>query len=164
MVYRVMGVSLLKRLNRDCTRLCATRLPSRQESVGKDLDYQKRLLIFTVISLFLCHLLAKSTINKLISIETSNNDFLANYLSFFFVALSIQGDITFWVIFGMTFLFVFVSKVSYFNPIFLVFGYNFIVNTETDLKNLLYAMDQRYYYADIYEESRVAHFVRVIKQ
>lgn len=39
----------------------------------------------------------------------------------------------------------------------------FVINTETELKNLLYAMDQRYYYADIYEESRVANSVRVIK-
>ena len=39
----------------------------------------------------------------------------------------------------------------------------FKVSSETDLKNLLYAMDQRYYYADIYEENRVAKSVRVVK-
>ncbi|WP_369178582.1 hypothetical protein [Candidatus Thiodubiliella endoseptemdiera] len=81
--------------------------------------------IFTFISLGICKLLTKSRINKVISIETSSNDFLANYLAFFFVALSAQGVITFWVVFGMTVLFTFVSRVSYFNPIFLVFGYNF---------------------------------------
>ena len=38
----------------------------------------------------------------------------------------------------------------------------FKISSETDLKNLLYAMDQRYYYADIYEENRVANSVRVV--
>lgn len=94
--------------------------------------------VLTVISLFLCKLLGESTINKVISIETSNNDFLANYLSFFFVALSIKGNITFWAVFGMTFLFVFVSRVSYFNPVFLVFGYNFYyITTAENVKVML---------------------------
>ncbi|HLS11243.1 MAG TPA: hypothetical protein VK050_03685 [Flavobacteriaceae bacterium] len=39
---------------------------------------------------------------------------------------------------------------------------SFIIKSETDLKNVLYAMDQRYYYADIYEENRVASSVRVV--
>lgn len=30
------------------------------------------------------------------------------------------------------------------------------------LKNVLYAMDQRYYYADIYDENRVASSVRIV--
>ena len=38
----------------------------------------------------------------------------------------------------------------------------FIISSEPDLKNLLYAMDQRYYYADIYKENRIANSVRVI--
>ena len=38
----------------------------------------------------------------------------------------------------------------------------FKIGSETDLKNLLYAMDQRYYRAEIYEENRVANSVRII--
>ncbi len=38
----------------------------------------------------------------------------------------------------------------------------FVINSEADLKNLLYAMDQRYYYADIYGENRLANSVRVV--
>lgn len=38
----------------------------------------------------------------------------------------------------------------------------FKISSETDLKNLLFAMDQRYYYADVYEENRVANSVRVV--
>jgi len=36
------------------------------------------------------------------------------------------------------------------------------INSDQDLKKLLYAMDQRYYYADIYEENRIANSIRVI--
>jgi len=94
--------------------------------------------LFTIISLSICKLLTPSTINKVISLETSNNDFLANYLAFFFVALSVEGLITFWVVFGMTILFTFVSRVSYFNPIFLVFGYNFYyIHTDENVKLML---------------------------
>ncbi len=41
-------------------------------------------------------------------------------------------------------------------------GDAFKIKSDTDLKNLLYAMDQRYYYADIYEENRIANSVRVV--
>jgi hypothetical protein len=40
---------------------------------------------------------------------------------------------------------------------------SFQVKSETDLKKVLYAMDQRFYYADIYEENRVASSVRIVK-
>ena len=94
--------------------------------------------LLTLISLGICKLLAKSTIKEVVSLETSNNDFLANYLAFFFVALSVKGIITFWVVFGMTILFTFVSRVSYFNPIFLVFRYNFYyVHTGENVKVML---------------------------
>lgn len=94
--------------------------------------------LLTFISLGICKLLSKSKINKVVSLETSNNDFLANYLAFFFVALSVKGLITFWIVFGMTVLFTFVSRVSYFNPIFLVFGFNFYyVHTGENVKIML---------------------------
>jgi len=43
-------------------------------------------------------------------------------------------------------------------------GNAFVINSETDLKNLLYAMDQRYYFADIYEEKRLANSVRIVSK
>ena len=94
----------------------------------------------TLVSLGICKLLAKDSLKTVQSIETSNNDFLSNYLAFFFVALSIKNDdmTAFWVVFGMTVLFTFVSRVSFFNPIFLVFGYNFYyVQTAENIKVML---------------------------
>lgn len=94
--------------------------------------------LMTFISLGISKLLSKSKINKITSIETSNNDFLANYLAFFFVALSINGALTFYVVFGMTLLFTFVSRVSYFNPVLLVFGFNFYyIKTGENVKVML---------------------------
>lgn len=40
---------------------------------------------------------------------------------------------------------------------------SFLIDSEKSLKHLLYAMDQRYYRADIYGEDRVANSVRVVK-
>ena len=94
--------------------------------------------VLTFISLGISKLLSKSKIKIITSIETSNNDFLANYLAFFFVALSINGLLTFYVVFGMTLLFTFVSRVSYFNPVLLVFGFNFYyIRTGENVKVML---------------------------
>jgi len=90
------------------------------------------------VSVGICKLLSTSEIQKVKSLETSNNDFLANYLAFFFVALSVNDSITFWIVFGMTILFTFFSRVSYFNPVFLVFGFNFYyVHTGENVKVML---------------------------
>ena len=108
------------------------------------IDWIVYLLYVTVpfvlggISVSLCKLLAKSEIKRAISLETSNNNFLANYLAFFFVALSINDTITFWIVLGMTLLFTFFSRVSYFNPVFLMFGFNFFyIYTGENVKILL---------------------------
>lgn len=91
--------------------------------------------ILALFALVFCKLLSVSTLQKVTSIETSNNDFLANYLAFFFVALSVKGGAVFWLIFVMTVLFTFYSRVSYFNPVFLIFGFNFYyVHTDENVK------------------------------
>jgi len=100
--------------------------------------YLAYILIPFILALFalgICKLLSVSTLQKVTSIETSNNDFLANYLAFFFVALSVKEIPVFWVVFGMTVLFTFFSRVSYFNPVFLIFGFNFYyVHTNENVK------------------------------
>lgn len=94
--------------------------------------------ILGFVSIFISKSLSTSEIRKVISIETANNDFLANYLAFFFVALSIDDLTTFWVVLIMTTLFTFFSRVSYFNPVFLVFGFSFYyVQTDEHVKIML---------------------------
>lgn len=81
--------------------------------------------ITVLISLGICKLLPTTSISQVVSINPSENNFLDNYFAFFFVALSVKGLTAFLVIFGLTTIFTFVSRVSYFNPVFLVFGYRF---------------------------------------
>lgn len=94
--------------------------------------------LLALIALLLSKQLATSNIKSIKSIEVSNNDFLANYLAFFFVALSVNDSLTFFVVFGITLVFTFVSRVSYFNPVFLIFGYTFYyVVMENNIKIML---------------------------
>lgn len=58
-------------------------------------------------------------------IEQANNAFLPSYLGYFFVALSIPACETLIFVFGLLFVFTFLSQTLYFNPLFLIFGYHF---------------------------------------
>ncbi len=94
--------------------------------------------ILALIALFFSKKLSESNIKGIKSIEVSNNDFLSNYLAFFFVALSVSDGLTFYIVFGITIVFTFVSRVSYFNPVFLIFGYTFYyVLIEDNIKIML---------------------------
>ena len=59
------------------------------------------------------------------SIEHANNSFLPSYLGYFFVALSINTSETLLFVYGILFVFTFLSQALYFNPLFLLFGYEF---------------------------------------
>ncbi|MDI5933631.1 hypothetical protein [Halomonas kalidii] len=59
------------------------------------------------------------------SIEHANNSFLPSYLGYFFVALSIGNWETLWFVYSVLFIFTFLSQALYFNPLFLMFGYEF---------------------------------------
>jgi len=60
-----------------------------------------------------------------VSIEYANNSFLPSYLGYFFVALSISNWETLWFVYGVLFVFTYLSQALYFNPLFLLFGYEF---------------------------------------
>ncbi|MBC3936742.1 hypothetical protein H8K47_15345 [Undibacterium sp. CY7W] len=59
------------------------------------------------------------------SIEHANNSFLPSYLGYFFVALSVGNWETLCFVYGVLFVFTFLSQALYFNPLFLIFGYEF---------------------------------------
>ena len=59
------------------------------------------------------------------SIEYANNSFLPSYLGYFFVALSISDWQALAFVYAILFVFTFLSQALYFNPIFLLFGYEF---------------------------------------
>ncbi len=60
-----------------------------------------------------------------VSIEHANNSFLPSYLGYFFVALSISSWSALFFVYGVLFIFTFLSQALYFNPLFLVFRYEF---------------------------------------
>lgn len=75
--------------------------------------------------------------NGIVELEYAGNSFLPSYLGYFFVALSVSDKdfFTIMVLYSILFLFVFLSKTFYFNPIFLLFGYHFYqVKTNSGLK------------------------------
>ena len=85
------------------------------------------IILFTKLSLFLIHFLDTDTIkaSSISSIEPANDAFLPSYLGYFFVALSVPNIEVFICIFAIIAIFIFSSRISYFNPIFFLFGYHF---------------------------------------
>lgn len=94
------------------------------------ISYLLYLLIpigLTWISLKLSSGLGKDEFKKgdIVSVEYANNSFLPSYLGYFFVALSISSWSTLFFVYGVLFVFTFLSQALYFNPLFLVFRYEF---------------------------------------
>lgn len=90
-------------------------------------SYVLVVLLLTKLSIWLSSKLGKDTFNSgdIISIEYANNSFLPSYLGYFFVALSIGNWETLIFVYILLFVFTFFSQALYFNPLFLVFRYNF---------------------------------------
>lgn len=62
---------------------------------------------------------------QIVSIEHANNSFLPSYLGYFFVALGVSSWETLFFVYGVLFVFTFLSQALYFNPLFLLFGFEF---------------------------------------
>jgi hypothetical protein len=84
-------------------------------------------ILSTGLSIWLSKYLGKDEFKagEVASIEHANNSFLPSYLGYFFVALSIGNLETLWFVYGVLFIFTFLSQALYFNPLFLLFGYEF---------------------------------------
>lgn len=84
-------------------------------------------ILLTYLSLFLSRFLGKDEFKsgEVETIEHANNSFLPSYLGYFFVALSVTDLQTLFFVYGILFAFTFLSQALYFNPLFLLFGYEF---------------------------------------
>lgn len=84
-------------------------------------------IVLTGISISLSSHLGKDEFKKgeVESIEHANNSFLPSYLGYFFVALGISNWDVLWFVYVVLFVFTFLSQALYFNPLFLLFGYEF---------------------------------------
>ena len=80
---------------------------------------------------------------EVVSLEHANNSFLPSYLGYFFVALSIQNIETLIVVYGLLFVFTFLSQALYFNPLFLIFGFEFYnIKTKSGLTVFLISKEK----------------------
>lgn len=78
------------------------------------------------------------------SIEHANNSFLPSYLGYFFVALSVPNWETLVFVYGVLFVFTFLSQALYFNPLFLLFGFEFYNITTKNGASIFLISQQRY--------------------
>ncbi|MFB9148302.1 hypothetical protein [Roseovarius ramblicola] len=103
-------------------------------------------IFLTGFSLYLSAFLGADefTAGEVISIEHANNSFLPSYLGYFFVALSVSDWQTLSFVYGMLFVFTFLSQALYFNPLFLIFGYEFY-NVETKNGTTLFLISKERY-------------------
>ncbi|UDW83460.1 hypothetical protein K7G91_001822 [Pasteurella canis] len=99
-------------------------------------------LIFFFFIFYLLSKLSKDNIKngEVIEVKNATNSFLPNFLGYFFVALSIADNdyFTLFVIYILLTIFVYLSQINYFNPLFLMFGYTFYnIKTKSGLSILL---------------------------
>lgn len=98
------------------------------------------IVLLSIASIYFINLLSDDAIEEdtLTNIEPANDAFLPSYLGYFFVALSVPDIEMFFVIFGIIAIFIYYSRISYFNPIFFIFGFKFFyVINSNNVKVLL---------------------------
>jgi len=98
------------------------------------------IVLLSIASIYFINFLSDDAIEEdtLTNIEPANDAFLPSYLGYFFVALSVPDIKMFFVIFGIIAIFIYYSRISYFNPIFFIFGFKFFyVINSNNVKVLL---------------------------
>ncbi|MDY7539167.1 hypothetical protein RGU72_12980 [Undibacterium sp. 5I1] len=103
-------------------------------------------VLLTGLSILLSSRLGKDEFKKgtIQSIEHANNSFLPSYFGYFFVALSVGNWETLWFVYGVLFLFTFLSQALYFNPLFLIFRYEFY-NIKTNSGTAIFLISRQQY-------------------
>lgn len=111
-------------------------------------------LLIPVLTTYLSIKLAKyltsdnfvSETNKSITaqIETANNAYLPSYLGYFFIALSVPNTEVMIYVYSILFLFTYFSQTLYFNPLFLLWGYNFYYLTTIHNKKVFMITKQEF--------------------
>lgn len=97
-------------------------------------------ILLTGLSILLSGKLSGDLINSggVKGIEQANNSFMPSYLGYFFVALSVQSCHIFIFVYILIFLFTYLSQTHYFNPIFLLFRFNFYyLTTDKEIRIFL---------------------------
>jgi len=85
------------------------------------------ILLFTIVCLKGMEMLPNDCMEGIRDISLANDTYMPSYLGYFFVALSIpcKNWLVFGIVFSIIYIFTFYSQSLYFNPLFLLFGFNF---------------------------------------
>lgn len=103
-------------------------------------------ILLTGLSILLSSKLSKDNFKAgdIVSIEHANNSFLPSYLGYFFVALSVGNWETLVFVYSVLFAFTFLSQALYFNPLFLLFGFEFYNITTKNGATIFLISGKRY--------------------
>lgn len=103
-------------------------------------------VLLTYLSIYLSRFLSKDEFKagEVRNIEHANNSFLPSYLGYFFVALSVSDWQALMFVYGILFIFTFLSQALYFNPLFLLFRYEFY-NVQTKSGTTIFLISRERY-------------------
>ncbi len=103
-------------------------------------------VFLTWVSILVSSYLSRVEIEEdsIVEIAHANNSFLPSYLGYFFVGLSIPNVETLVFVYGVLFVFTFRSQALYFNPLFLIFGFEFY-NVKTQKGADLFLISRKSY-------------------
>lgn len=100
-------------------------------------------VIFSLFSLLLSNLLSKDELKNCIDIDSANIEYLAVYLGYLFVGLGIDDFSTLLFVYGIIFVFSFMSQSTFLNPLFLLLGYKFYhITTKNNTKIYLITKEE----------------------
>ena len=82
-------------------------------------------VILSFITVLLSKFLGEESSVECIEFSLADGEFLPIYLGYFFISVGVSDHFTMLVVYLIVFIFTFISKTQYFNPIFLLFGYHY---------------------------------------
>ncbi|WP_348665251.1 hypothetical protein [Dubosiella newyorkensis] len=91
-----------------------------------DILFTLGIVFISFLTLKLSNAFGTEKLQNIHEITLADNEFLPTYLGYFFVALSIPSDL--WmliIVYGLVFIFSYLSIDQYFNPVLILFGYHF---------------------------------------
>lgn len=82
-------------------------------------------VVLAAIILYFSRKLPKDVVAECQSVKVANDTYLPVYLGYFFVAFGIKNCLQFIMVSVFLFVFLTLSQIEYYNPLFLLFGYRF---------------------------------------
>lgn len=82
-------------------------------------------VVSSLISLVITYGLENDSMRRCEEYNLADNEFLPTYLGYFFVSLSTNDNTVMLFLYGIVFVFTWLSQTQYFNPLYLLFGFHY---------------------------------------